>query len=166
MPIWICHLHIHNAMLAHIKDKENTLLNVKTGPLRSALSACVRSSQVRCTPTLSPLSGERADSRLIVFACFTNQDPASNFRARLSGAHVQRSEYGAQGLLNKRPEDRLGWPHLLEHPFVQETAAEVTRRSAALADAQKTAADSRAWKGEDGAVAGADPPFGVQGINT
>jgi len=58
-------------------------------------------------------------------------------------------------LLNKRPADRLGWPHLLEHPFVQETEAEVTRRSAALEDAQKTVVDSRAWKGEDGAVAGA-----------
>ena len=59
-----------------------------------------------------------------------------------------------QGLLNKRPSDRLGWPHLLEHPFVQETPAEALRRKAALADAQQTAADSRAWKGEGGAVAG------------
>lgn len=60
-----------------------------------------------------------------------------------------------QGLLNKRPGDRLTWPQLLEHPFVQETAEEVVRREAALADAQQTAAGSRAWKGEDGAVAGA-----------
>lgn len=37
---------------------------------------------------------------------------------------------------------------------MQETEAEVTRRSAALEDAQKTVVDSRAWKGEDGAVAG------------
>jgi len=37
---------------------------------------------------------------------------------------------------------------------VQETPAEALRREAALADAQQTAADSRAWKGEGGAVAG------------
>ena len=63
----------------------------------------------------------------------------------------------AQGLLNKRPGDRLSWPQLLEHPFVRETEAETEARQAALVDAQATAADSRAWKGEDGAVAGA--PF-------
>ena len=65
-----------------------------------------------------------------------------------------------QGLLNKGPSDRLTWPQLLEHPFVQETNVEVVRRQMALADAQQTAAGSRAWKGEDGAVAGALHPEG------
>lgn len=32
-----------------------------------------------------------------------------------------------QGLLNKKPGDRLGWPELLEHPFVRETAEERLR---------------------------------------
>jgi hypothetical protein len=27
----------------------------------------------------------------------------------------------SQGLLNKKPADRLGWPDLLDHPFVRET---------------------------------------------
>jgi len=26
-----------------------------------------------------------------------------------------------KGLLNKVPADRLGWPDLLNHPFIQET---------------------------------------------
>ncbi len=59
-----------------------------------------------------------------------------------------------QGLLNKRPGDRLGWPGLLEHPFVRETSQERLKREAALADAAATAQESRAWKGEGGAVAG------------
>jgi hypothetical protein len=29
---------------------------------------------------------------------------------------------GLQGLLNKKPADRLGWPDLLDHPFVKETS--------------------------------------------
>lgn len=59
-----------------------------------------------------------------------------------------------KGLLNKRPGDRLGWPGLLDHPFVRESAQERTKREAALADAVLTAQESRAWKGEGGAVAG------------
>lgn len=59
-----------------------------------------------------------------------------------------------QGLLNKRPGDRLGWPGLLEHPFVRESSQERLKREAALADAAATAQESRAWKGEGGAVAG------------
>ena len=59
-----------------------------------------------------------------------------------------------QGLLNKRPGDRLGWPGLLEHPFVRESSQERLKRETALADAAATAQESRAWKGEGGAVAG------------
>ncbi|KAL0040863.1 hypothetical protein WJX79_007871 [Trebouxia sp. C0005] len=59
-----------------------------------------------------------------------------------------------KGLLNKRPGDRLGWPGLLEHPFVRESSQERLKREAALADAAATAQESRAWKGEGGAVAG------------
>ncbi len=63
-----------------------------------------------------------------------------------------------QGLLNKRPGDRLGWPGLLEHPFVRESSQERLKREAALADAAATAQESRAWKGEGGAVAGCRIP--------
>lgn len=63
-----------------------------------------------------------------------------------------------QGLLNKRPGDRLGWPGLLEHPFVRESSQERLKREAALADAAATAQESRAWKGEGGAVAGCHAP--------
>ena len=59
-----------------------------------------------------------------------------------------------KGLLNKRPGDRLGWPGLLDHPFVRESVQERTKREAALADAVLTAQESRAWKGEGGAIAG------------
>jgi hypothetical protein len=41
---------------------------------------------------------------------------------------------------------RLGWPELLEHPFVRETAAERLKRERALADAVELADSSRAWK--------------------
>ncbi len=41
---------------------------------------------------------------------------------------------------------RLGWPELLEHPFVRETAAERLAREAALAAAVELADCSRAWK--------------------
>ncbi|KIY94964.1 fused [Monoraphidium neglectum] len=51
-----------------------------------------------------------------------------------------------KGLLNKRPGDRLGWPELLEHPFVRETDEERRRRDLALADAVELADSSRAWK--------------------
>lgn len=67
---------------------------------------------------------------------------------------VTRYLFALKGLLNKRPGDRLGWPGLLEHPFVRETAQERTKREAALADAVATAQESRAWKGEGGAIAG------------
>ena len=59
-----------------------------------------------------------------------------------------------QGLLNKRPADRLAWPDLLEHPFVRETPEELRTREAALADAHVVAQESRGWKGERGAIAG------------
>lgn len=59
-----------------------------------------------------------------------------------------------QGLLNKRPIDRLGWPGLLEHPFVRESSQERLQREAALADAAANAQESRAWKGEKNAMAG------------
>lgn len=60
----------------------------------------------------------------------------------------------AQGLLNKRPADRLGWPGLLEHPFVRESSEERMQREAALADAVANAQESRGWKGEKSALAG------------
>ncbi len=49
-------------------------------------------------------------------------------------------------MLNKRPADRLGWPDLLEHPFVRETQEERLKREKALADAMELADSSRAWK--------------------
>ena len=64
-----------------------------------------------------------------------------------------------KGLLNKRPGDRLGWPGLLDHPFVRESVQERTKREAALADAVLTAQESRAWKGEGGAIAGVQHTF-------
>ena len=64
-----------------------------------------------------------------------------------------------KGLLNKRPGDRLGWPGLLDHPFVRESIQERTKREAALADAVLTAQESRAWKGEGGAIAGHQHSF-------
>lgn len=51
-----------------------------------------------------------------------------------------------QGLLNKKPQDRLGWPALLEHPFVRETDAERQARERMLADAMEVAEGSRGWK--------------------
>ena len=59
-----------------------------------------------------------------------------------------------QGLLNKRPADRLAWPDLLDHPFVRETPEELRTREAALAGAHVVAQESRGWKGEGGAIAG------------
>lgn len=51
-----------------------------------------------------------------------------------------------QGLLNKKPSDRLGWPELLEHPFVRETAEERASREKAMVDAMEIADSSRAWR--------------------
>lgn len=61
-----------------------------------------------------------------------------------------------QGLLNKQPAQRLGWPRLLEHPFVAETEAERAAREAALAEAARLAGESRGWRGE---VRGTRLPF-------
>jgi len=33
-----------------------------------------------------------------------------------------------KGLLNKAPQERLGWPDLLKHPFIRETEAEAAHR--------------------------------------
>jgi hypothetical protein len=41
---------------------------------------------------------------------------------------------------------RLGWPDLLDHPFVRETCEERLKREKALADAVELADCSRAWK--------------------
>ncbi|EIE26434.1 Pkinase-domain-containing protein [Coccomyxa subellipsoidea C-169] len=60
-----------------------------------------------------------------------------------------------KGLLNKYPAKRLSWPQLLEHPFVAEAPEERQMREAAAAEAARAAEESRAWKGELGAVAGA-----------
>ena len=60
-----------------------------------------------------------------------------------------------KGLLNKKPSERLGWPELLDHPFVRETSEERLVREKALVDAMEVADYSRAWKGEGGAMAGA-----------
>lgn len=80
-----------------------------------------------------------------------------------------------KGLLNKRPADRLGWPDLLEHPFVRETQEERLKREKALADAMELADSSRAWKvgagpwrlgavSEHSAASGADPQFMRQAV--
>lgn len=60
-----------------------------------------------------------------------------------------------QGLLNKRPEKRLDWPHLLDHPFVKESEEERLMREERIFSAAACAEASRAWKGEGGAIAGA-----------
>lgn len=41
---------------------------------------------------------------------------------------------------------RLGWPDLLDHPFVRETDTERLIREKALADAMELADSSRGWK--------------------
>ncbi|KAG2431488.1 hypothetical protein HXX76_009502 [Chlamydomonas incerta] len=69
-----------------------------------------------------------------------------------------------KGLLNKKPQDRLGWPQLLEHPFVRETEGERLAREKMLADAMEVAEGSRAWKGEGGAVAGAVLALATGGV--
>lgn len=60
-----------------------------------------------------------------------------------------------QGLLNKRPENRLDWPDLLSHPFVKESEEERLVREQRLVYAASRAENSLAWKGEGGAIAGA-----------
>ncbi|GFR42823.1 hypothetical protein Agub_g3780, partial [Astrephomene gubernaculifera] len=71
-----------------------------------------------------------------------------------------------KGLLNKKPQDRLGWPQLLEHPFVRETDGERLARERMLADAMEVAEGSRAWKGEGGAVAGAVLALATGGVGS
>jgi len=51
-----------------------------------------------------------------------------------------------QGKVCIGPACRLGWPDLLDHPFVRETPAERLKREKALADAVELADNSRAWK--------------------
>jgi hypothetical protein len=63
----------------------------------------------------------------------------------LQPCHGPRATH-AQGLLNKKPSDRLGWPALLDHPFVRETEGERLAREKMLADATEIAESSRAWK--------------------
>ena len=60
-----------------------------------------------------------------------------------------------KGLLKKKPEDRLDWDRLLEHPFVRESEEERRQRESSLAEQQVLAVSSLSWKGENGAVAGA-----------
>lgn len=60
-----------------------------------------------------------------------------------------------QGLLNKKPENRLDWPDLLSHPFVKESDEERLGREQRLVTAAVRAEASMAWKGEGGAIAGA-----------
>eukprot|EP00967_Tisochrysis_lutea_P037137 scaffold44699_cov17-Tisochrysis_lutea.AAC.3 len=48
----------------------------------------------------------------------------------------------------QKPADRLGWPELLDHPFVRETVEERVRRERALAEALEVADSSRAWRVE------------------
>ena len=59
-----------------------------------------------------------------------------------------------QGLLNKKPSDRLGWPELLEHPFVRDTSEERLQREKATADAVEVADSSRAWRVRGGEAEG------------
>ncbi|XP_030974547.1 serine/threonine-protein kinase TIO isoform X3 [Quercus lobata] len=59
-----------------------------------------------------------------------------------------------RGLLNKVPQNRLTWPTLLEHPFVQETSDEVDARYLAIHFQEMRAATAAArgcdaaWRGE------------------
>ena len=57
-----------------------------------------------------------------------------------------------QGLLNKDPARRLGWPELLTHPFVRETETEKVLREAELAAANRVAQGTRAWRGDPGTL--------------
>lgn len=64
-----------------------------------------------------------------------------------------------KGLLNKKPSDRLDWPHLLQHPFLQETEDEKLARVDSVRTAKMTLDSCQSWKGENGAVAGAAAAF-------
>jgi hypothetical protein len=66
-----------------------------------------------------------------------------------------------QGLLNKKPENRLDWPDLLSHPFVKESEEERLLREQRLMTAAVRAEASMAWKGEGGAIAGAAVYSGI-----
>eukprot|EP00892_Ulva_mutabilis_P007689 jgi/Ulvmu1/5292/UM022_0086.1 len=68
-----------------------------------------------------------------------------------------------QGLLNKKPENRLDWPDLLSHPFVKESEEERLVREQRLVYAASRAEHSLAWKGEGGAIAGAAVYSGSRG---
>ncbi|KAH7292834.1 hypothetical protein KP509_28G000900 [Ceratopteris richardii] len=52
-----------------------------------------------------------------------------------------------KGLLNKVSQNRLTWPHLLEHPFVKESEEELEAREARLRMAAARGCDA-AWRGE------------------
>ena len=54
------------------------------------------------------------------------------------------------GLLTKDPSKRLGWPELLDHPFVRETEAERMRREREAAEEAEAEASRRGWRGERG----------------
>jgi hypothetical protein len=60
-----------------------------------------------------------------------------------------------QGLLNKKPEHRLDWPQLLDQAFVKESEAERLEREQRICKSAIRAEASLAWKGEEGAIAGA-----------
>ncbi len=69
--------------------------------------------------------------------------------------HIQPHIYvHPQGLLNKRPSDRLTWPTLLDHPFVRETSNERLVREQHLAQAAAAAGATRGWRGEHAVVPG------------
>ncbi|XP_050291317.1 serine/threonine-protein kinase TIO isoform X4 [Quercus robur] len=57
-----------------------------------------------------------------------------------------------RGLLNKVPQNRLTWPTLLEHPFVQETSDEVDAREMRAATAAARGCDA-AWRGKSNSPA-------------
>ena len=69
-----------------------------------------------------------------------------------------------KGLLNKKAKDRLDWPHLLSHPFVRETNEEIESRRQQIRSARMTLSECQAWKGENGAVAGAAAALQTQSI--
>ena len=66
-----------------------------------------------------------------------------------------RARGAVQGLLNKKPENRLDWPDILSHPFVKESEEERLGREQRLVTAAARAEASMGWKGEGGAIAGA-----------
>ena len=60
--------------------------------------------------------------------------------------HMMRSAL-CQGLLTKSYRHRLGWPQLLDHPFVKETAEERRKRESLLVQEQADR-EELTWKGE------------------